>query len=404
MTTRKIATLQHSIFSELGEAWIKDGLVAEEILYDILSSHVESPDQFEAIREQGVIPEVTLLQDLASSMACPYWDNTSLREAATPQLVLATKIPRNILEDLCVLPISLKDGNLQIAISSWPTQKIFVTLQNQLSAQNVVFGFAERSSILDVLSYALAEVNDRTQAMSSVNSDLFGDSWDDWEEVPSLASQQEIQTQSQHEIPEPTPKSSSVQASVDDLLADFLTPDMELPATSSGVFQSRTSTDSFARSLPAVDAVSAQSSDRLSQSSDRLSPSSSPSIRSAPRILSASSPSLETGAATGLAALGSSQSNAEWTPHASSSSSLKAHRSSPSLGGPTISPINQTPSILTAEVAEARQENIRKHRTTKKKQRDASSANLMAFVMTIVRLLVIAGIGYLVYLGYQNGI
>ena len=385
MVTRKIATLQHSIFSELGDAWINDGLVDEGELYNVLASHSESPEQFRALRDQGLLPEETLLQDLAASMACPYWNEEQLRIAVAKEVQLATRFSRSTLERLCVVPIHFKNGGLQVAISSWPTQDIFTTLQSQINAQSVVFGFATRQAIRDVLSYALAEASNKTQAASTINADLFDDSWDDWDAVPSTSSQQSMSQNSQPSLSQPkSQQSPSADGSVDDLLADFLTPNEQLPSAS-GAYNNRTATDSFARSLPAVDA----------------SPSS-------PKILSNSSSTLKApsngGSATGLAALEQSRSSQEWQSTSSGgilgsgSSSLSSIPKGPEISNPSAV------GVIGADLMEARQASAKQRKQRNKKKNDRTKASFMAFVTTIFRILIAIIIGYLIYQGYQNGI
>lgn len=371
METRAFASLDETVFTQLGHTWMRDGLITEDQLMQVLSQTSDQDEQFRLLLEQGILTESQLLQDLSSVMACPFWSPDELHQKASQALSLIGQFPQETLERLAVLPVQHNGANLLVAIASWPGQAVFSTLQQQIQAQSVTFGFAPRSAILQEIKTAFHHPSTLRASLQE-----FNDSWDDWED-PTLGVDS-----SKPKLSEPPKGSpSGSQENVDSLLADFLTPDTPFPAVGSQASQPNASAG---RSSQSLSSPSQASSPRLLniRSSQSLDQADEPRSDSQPR---------------GLDALRQPESNSILgLDGPTSTGSMNISHGSSSSGSRNI--------LIAADVKEIKKERAKKGKGKKNLKQDERMAVVSAWVMTLVRIIVLAGIGYLIYLGYQNGI
>ncbi|TNE45327.1 MAG: hypothetical protein EP343_27325 [Deltaproteobacteria bacterium] len=368
METRAFASLDETVFTQLGHTWMRDGLITEDQLMQVLSQTSDQDEQFRLLLEQGVLTESQLLRDLSSVMACPFWSPDELHQKASQALSLIGQFPQETLERLAVLPVQRKGAGLLVAIASWPSQEMFATLQRQIQAQSVTFGFAPRSAILQEIKTAYHHPSTLRASLQE-----FNESWDDWED-PTLA-----MDNSKPKLEEPPKGSlSGSQENVDALLADFLTPDAPFPGVGSQASQANAPAVRSAQSLPSQEQAS---SPRLNiRSSHSLDQADEPRRGSQPR---------------GLDAL-----------RQSDSGSILGLDGPTSTGSMNISQTSSGVSnmLIAADVKEIKKERAKKGKGKKNLKQDERMAVASAWIMTLVRIVALVGIGYLIYLGYQNGL
>lgn len=403
METRAFASLDETVFTQLGHAWIRDGFITEDQLVHVLSRTSDQSEQFQSLLQQGIITEAQLLHDLSSVMACPFWNPSQLHEKASGSLSLIGRFPQNILQQWAMLPVGMQGPNLLVAISSWPSQQMFGELQRQVQCQSVTFGFAPRAAILSEINAAFHNPSTIRASVQNVE-----DSWDDWEPItpPSQAKanpseEDELMSLAGFDVPTTSSPSLSQasqpslnkppaglgsqaslgepsQENVDSLLADFLTPDTPFPA----VNPSPSQTQAQAPSHSSLE--QAQAPGRLNiRSSQSLPSANAPESPSQPRGLDA----LRQDDSSSILGLDG--------PRMTDSMSMSA------LPNPNAPSRNMLIAADIKDVKKARSKNKKGKKNTKRDERQAIA---MSWFLTIVRILAIAGVGYLIYLGYQNGI